>query len=152
MKSRLVIAIISGRVLDQMSFFRRNSNPLQLLSAPAQEGNLPFYSARSARKKLHHFPFKLSHLILKADSRPVWLSSSACEHPLRAPIPTSLHLKLETFTAWQLILTRLVQGRALDRVVFDLFVLNSVRVCPQQDEICLYKYTKPDCNANFNCQ
>ena len=62
-----IIAIISDRILDQpnqMPFFRRNSNPLQLFSGPAQEGNLPFHSARSARKKLHHFPLKLSLLIL----------------------------------------------------------------------------------------
>ena len=129
------VAIISGRVLDQphqMPFFPRNSNP----SAPAQKGNLPFYSARSARKKLHHFPFKLSHL------SPAILQCRAFE------IGNSASVTIDTYTAgaWK--------GAGQD-MVFDLFVLNSVRVCPQQDEICLYKYTKPDCNANllyFNCQ
>ena len=72
----------SSRVLDQSQrkccFFRRNLSPLQIFSAPTQEGNLFFLSKRSARKKLYNFPIKSSHLC--RTSRHVWLSSSACDH------------------------------------------------------------------------
>ena len=47
-------------------------------SSPAQEGNLVFLCGRSARKKIHDFLIKSSHLCRK--SRHVWLSSSACDH------------------------------------------------------------------------
>ena len=78
-------------VLDQSQqecrFFRRNSNPLQIFQLRAQEGNLFFLSGRSARKKIHNFPIKSSHLC--RTSRHVWLSSSACCTLLR--LSTNLH-------------------------------------------------------------
>ena len=78
-------------VLDQSQqecrFFRRNSNPLQIFQLRAQEGNLFFLSGRSARKKIHNFPIKSSHLC--RTSRHVWLSSSACCALLR--LSTNLH-------------------------------------------------------------
>ena len=68
------------------SWTSRNKNAVFLpkfksaanFSAPAQEGNLFFLSGRSARKKIHNFPIKSSHLC--RTSRHVWLSSSACDH------------------------------------------------------------------------
>ena len=73
-------SVRSVRVLDQSQpecrFFCRNSNPLQ--TSPAQERNLFFLSERSARKKIHNFPMKSSHLC--RTSRHIWLSSSACDH------------------------------------------------------------------------
>ena len=69
----------SDRVLDQSQqkcLFFRNLNPLQFFSALAQEGNLPFLSERSARKKLQHFSFKLNCCVRLQG--PIWLSSSAC--------------------------------------------------------------------------
>ena len=48
-----------------------------IFSAPAQEGNLFFLSGRSARKKIHNFSIKSSHLC--RTSRHFWLSSSACD-------------------------------------------------------------------------
>ena len=65
LKSWLVIAIWQGPglVATKMPFFRY-SNLLQFLSSPDHGRNLPFLSARSARKMLHHqfLPFKLSQL------------------------------------------------------------------------------------------
>ena len=62
-KSRLVIAIWQGPglVATKMPFFRY-SNLLQFLSSPVHGRNLPFLSARSAHKMLHHLPFKSSQL------------------------------------------------------------------------------------------
>ena len=53
-KSRLVISIWQGPgpVATKMPFFRRNLSPLQIFSAPTQEGDLFILSKRSARKKL----------------------------------------------------------------------------------------------------
>ena len=51
-----IIAIISGRILDQSHQNAVVSSKFEsttTFSAPVQEGNLPFHSARSARKKLH---------------------------------------------------------------------------------------------------
>ena len=72
----------SGRVLDQSQqkcrFFSPKFKSAAKFSAPAQERNLFFLSGRSARKKIHNFPIKSSHLC--RTSRHVWLSSSACDH------------------------------------------------------------------------
>ena len=69
-------------VLDQSQqecrFFSPKFKSTANFSAPAQEGNLFCLSGRSARKKIHNFPIKSSHLCRK--SRHVWLSSSACDH------------------------------------------------------------------------
>ena len=70
-------------VLDQSQqecvfFFSPKFKSTANFSAPAQEGNLFFLSGRSARKKIHNFPIKSSHLC--RTSRHVWLSSSACDH------------------------------------------------------------------------
>ena len=80
-KWRLVTSICwgLGPVATRMRFFfspkfKSTAN----FSAPAQEGNLFFLSGRSARKKIHNFPIKSSHLC--RTSRHVWLSSSACDH------------------------------------------------------------------------
>ena len=53
-KSRLVISIWKGPgpVATKMPFFRRNLSPLQIFSAPTQEGDLFILSKRLARKKL----------------------------------------------------------------------------------------------------
>ena len=77
----LVIAIWQdcGPVATKMLFFCWNSNPLHIFSAPAQEGNLFFLSAR----------FKSSHLC--QTSRPLRLSSSTFWMPLC--LPTNFHLK-----------------------------------------------------------
>ena len=61
-----------------MPFFSPKFKSTANFSAPAQEGNLFFLSGRSARKKIHNFPIKSSHLC--PTSRHVWLSSSACDH------------------------------------------------------------------------
>ena len=61
-----------------MPFFSPKFKSAANFSAPAQEGNLFFLSGRSARKKIHNFPIKSSHLC--RTSRHVWLSSSACDH------------------------------------------------------------------------
>ena len=67
-KSMLIISNWQGPgpVATKMPFFRRNSNPLQTFSAPAQEGNLFFLFGRSARTSRH-----------------VWLSSSTCVPQVR---------------------------------------------------------------------
>ena len=59
-------------------FFSPNFKSAAHFSAPVQEGNLFFLSGRSARKKIHNFPIKSSHLC--RTSRHVWLSSSTCDH------------------------------------------------------------------------
>ena len=64
-RSQGSLVIRSGRVLDQSQqecCFRRISNPLQIFSASAQEGNLFFLSGRSARKKLYNFPFNSGYV------------------------------------------------------------------------------------------
>ena len=64
-RSQGSLVILSGRVRDQSQqecCFRRNSNPLQIFSASAQEGILFFLSGRSARKKLYNFPFKSGYV------------------------------------------------------------------------------------------
>ena len=109
-KWRLVTSICRGPgpVATRMPFFSPKFKSAANFSAPAQEGNLFFLSGRSARKKIHNFPIKSSHLC--RTSRHVWLSSSACDHCLLR-LPTNLHLKLETLLWWQLALTRRVQGQ-----------------------------------------
>ena len=79
-KSRLVISIWQGPgpVATKMPFFSPKFKSAANFSAPAQEGNLFFLSGRSARKKIHNFPIKSSHLC--RTSRHVWLSSSVCDH------------------------------------------------------------------------
>ena len=67
-----------GPVATRMPFFSPKFKSAANFSAPAQEGNLFFLSGRSARKKIHNFPIKSSHLC--RTSRHVWLSSSACDH------------------------------------------------------------------------
>ena len=64
---------------NKNAVFCWNSNPLQIFSSPAQEGNILFLSAR----------FNSSHL--HQTSRPLWLSSSTFLMPLC--LPTNLHLK-----------------------------------------------------------
>ena len=44
---------------------------------PKKEFPSPFLSARSARKKFHHFPLESSYFY--RTSRPFWPSSSGCE-------------------------------------------------------------------------
>ena len=70
----------SGRVLDQLQqechFFSLKFKSAANFSAPAQEGNLFFLSGRSARKKIHNFPIKSSHL---------WQTSR------HVRLPTNLH-------------------------------------------------------------
>ena len=69
-------------VLDQSQqkcrFFSPKFKSTANFSPPAQEGNLFFLSWRSARKKIHNFSIKSSHLCRTL--RHVWLSSSACDH------------------------------------------------------------------------
>ena len=65
-------------VETRMPFFSRKFKSAASFSAPALEGNLFFLSGRSARKKIHNFPIKSSHLC--RTSWHVWLSSSACDH------------------------------------------------------------------------
>ena len=79
-KWRLVTSICRGPgpVATRMPFFSPKFKSTANFSAPAQEGNLFFLSGRSARKKIHNFPIKSSHLC--QTSRHVWLSSSACDH------------------------------------------------------------------------
>ena len=79
-KLRLVTSICRGPgpVATRMLFFSPKFKSAANFSAPAQEGNLFFLSGRSARKKIHNFPFKSSHLW--RTSRHVWLLSSACDH------------------------------------------------------------------------
>ena len=76
-KWRLVTSICRGPgpVATRMPFFSPKFKSAANFSAPAQKGNLFFLSGRSARKKIHNFPIKSSHLCLN------WrLSSSTCEH------------------------------------------------------------------------
>ena len=79
-KWRLVTSICRGPgpVATRMPFFSPKFKSTANFSAPAQEGNVFFLSGRSARKKIHNFPIKSSHL--RRTSRHVWLSSSACHH------------------------------------------------------------------------
>ena len=80
-KWRLVTSICRGPgpVATRMpGFFSPKFKSTANFSAPAQEGNLFFLSGRSARKTIHNFPIKSSHLC--RTSRHVWLSSSACDH------------------------------------------------------------------------
>ena len=79
-KWRLVTSICRGPgpVATRMPFFSPKFKSTANFSAPAQEGNLSFLSGRSARKKIHNFSIKSSHLC--RTSRHVWLSSSACDH------------------------------------------------------------------------
>ena len=79
-KWRLVTSICRGPgpVTKKMPFFSPKFKSAAKFSAPAQEGNLFFLSGRSARKKIHNFPIKSSHLC--RTSRQVWLSCSACDH------------------------------------------------------------------------
>ena len=78
-KWRLVTSVWQGTVLDQSQqecrFFSPKFKSAANFSAPAQEGTLFFLSGRSARKKIHNFPIKSSHLCLTSR-----LSSSTCEH------------------------------------------------------------------------
>ena len=64
-----------GPVATRMPFFCRNTNPLQTFQLQPKRKTS---SGRSARKKIHNFPIKSSHLC--RTSRHVWLSSSACDH------------------------------------------------------------------------
>ena len=108
-KWRLVTSICRGPGPFETKmpfFFSPKFKSAANFSAPAEEGNLFVLSGRSARKKIHNFPIKSSHLC--RTSRHVWLSSSACDHCLLR-LPTNLHLKLETLLWWQLALTRRVQ-------------------------------------------
>ena len=79
-KWRLVTSICRGPgpVATRMPFFSPKFKSTANFSAPAQEGNLFFLSGRSARKKIHNFPIKSSHLC--RTSRHVWLSSSVYDH------------------------------------------------------------------------
>ena len=79
-KWRLVTSICRGPGPDatRMPFSSPKFKSTANFSAPAQEGNLFFLSGRSARKKIHNFPIKSSHLC--RTSTHVWLSSSACDH------------------------------------------------------------------------
>ena len=79
-KWRLVTSICRGPgpAATRMPFFSTKFMSTANFSAPAQEGNLFFLSGRSARKKIHNFPIKSSHLC--RTSRHVRLSSSACDH------------------------------------------------------------------------
>ena len=65
-KSRLVIAIWQGSWTSRTKnrFISWKFESAATFSAPAQEGNLLFLSALSARKKLHSFPSKSNHLQL----------------------------------------------------------------------------------------
>ena len=78
-KSRLVIAIWQGSWTSRTKncFISRKFESAAIVSAPAQEGNLLFLSALSARKKLHSFPSKSNHLCRILG--PIWLSSQACD-------------------------------------------------------------------------
>ena len=80
-KWRLVITSICrgpGPLATRMPFFFcRNSNPLQIFHLQPKRETF-FLCGRSARKKIHDFLIKSSHLCRK--SRHVWLSSSACDH------------------------------------------------------------------------
>ena len=75
-------SVRSVRVLDQSQqecrFFLPKFKSTANFSSPAQERNLFFLSGRSARKKIHNFPMKSSHLC--RTSRHIWLSSCACDH------------------------------------------------------------------------
>ena len=106
-------------------FFSPKFKSAANFSAPAEEGNLFFLSGRSARKKIHNFPIKSSHLC--RTSRHVWLSSSACDHCLLR-LPTNLHLKLETLLWWQLALTRRVQGQKWWFTSDGMVVVGKVRL------------------------
>ena len=79
-KWRLVTSIGRGPgpVATRIPFFSPKFKSTANFSAPAQEGNLSFLSGRSARKKIHNFSIKSSHLC--RTSRHVWLSSSTCDH------------------------------------------------------------------------
>ena len=79
-KWRLVTSICRGPGPDatRMPFSSPKFKSTANFSAPAQKGNLFFLSGRSARKKIHNFPIKSSHLC--RTSRHVWFSSSACDH------------------------------------------------------------------------
>ena len=79
-KWRLVTSIWQGPgpIATRMPFFSPKLKSAATFSAPAQEGNLLFLSGRSARKKIHNFPNKSSHLC--RTSRHVWLSPSTCDH------------------------------------------------------------------------
>ena len=87
-------------------FFRWNSsNQLQNFSAlldPKKEFPSPFLSARSARKKFHHFPLESSYFY--RTSRPFWPSSSGCERLCDL-------CAYQLICIWQLTLTRRVQGQ-----------------------------------------
>ena len=67
-----------GPVSTRMQLFSPKFKSTANFSAPAHEGNLFLLSGRSARKEIHNFPIKSSHLC--RTSRHVWLSSSACDH------------------------------------------------------------------------
>ena len=64
--------IINGKSQTLLSdFFEDRGGCTQAnFSAPAQEGNLFFLSERSARKKIHNFPIKSSHLCRHSDFKP----------------------------------------------------------------------------------
>ena len=66
-----------GPVATRMPFLSPKFKSTANFSAPAQEENLFFLSGRSARKKIHNFPIKSSHLCRTL--RQVWLSSRACD-------------------------------------------------------------------------
>ena len=67
-----------GLPVYPLPFFSPKFKSSANFSAPAQERNLFFLSGRSARKKIHNFSIKSSHL--RRTSRHVWLSFSACDH------------------------------------------------------------------------
>ena len=79
-KWRLVTSICRGPgpAATRMASFSPKFKSTANVSAPAQDRNLFFLSGRSARKKIHNFTIKFSHLC--RISRHVWLSSSACDH------------------------------------------------------------------------
>ena len=79
-KWRLVALIWHGPgpVATRVPLFSLKFKSATNFSAPAQEGNLFFLSGRSARKTIHNFPMKSSHLCRTV--KHVWLSSSACDH------------------------------------------------------------------------
>ena len=82
-KWRLVTSICRGPgpVATRMPFFSPKFKSTANFSAPAQEGNIFFLSGRSARKKIHNFPIKSSHLC-QAFVQCLW--------PL-SRLPTNLH-------------------------------------------------------------
>ena len=97
-KWRLVTSIWRGPglVATRMPFFSPKFKSTANFSAPAQEGNLFFLSGRSARKKIHNFPIKSSHLC--RTSRHVWLSSSACDHCSAYQLPVICIMTISTYT------------------------------------------------------